>query len=325
MDERGEPIIGDTLLVLLNAHNDKVPFTLPPLDADQQWQRVFDTVRPHERRPHVQGRRPLSACRAIGGRVQDDAAAARAAPRVGRRTGAREPSAPQGQASAFSREARRAAIVQAPVNHVSRQSRIRQRRSRQAASRAVPEAFGAARHHRARPARRSTAAAFRSSARPASRSTSPPTSSRTGTTSLSAMLRDRASSADAGSAIAPAILRRGPARRVARDADDARRARHRRWTARFAVDASRLARVPDRRLGRSVPDLAARSEDQGGRRAGRRARAARRIAARPRARPAARQTAPTPRWLLDAGRRAQRLDAARRARRAGARRRAGRR
>jgi glycogen operon protein len=44
VDERGEPIMGDTLLVLLNAHNDKVPFTLPALDPDQQWQRVFDTI-----------------------------------------------------------------------------------------------------------------------------------------------------------------------------------------------------------------------------------------------------------------------------------------
>ena len=49
VNERGEPIIGDTLLVLLNAHSDKVPFTLPPLDADQQWQRVFDTFDPHAR------------------------------------------------------------------------------------------------------------------------------------------------------------------------------------------------------------------------------------------------------------------------------------
>jgi glycogen operon protein len=47
MNERGEPIIGDTLLVLLNGHSDTVPFTLPPLDADQQWQRAFDTFDPH--------------------------------------------------------------------------------------------------------------------------------------------------------------------------------------------------------------------------------------------------------------------------------------
>jgi glycogen operon protein len=44
VDERGEPIVGDTLLVLLNAHSEKVSFTLPELEPDQQWQRVFDTT-----------------------------------------------------------------------------------------------------------------------------------------------------------------------------------------------------------------------------------------------------------------------------------------
>jgi glycogen operon protein len=44
VDERGEDIVGDTLLLLLNAHDAGVPFTLPPLDADRHWQRVFDTV-----------------------------------------------------------------------------------------------------------------------------------------------------------------------------------------------------------------------------------------------------------------------------------------
>src|SRR5881296_1786343 len=47
VNERGEPIIGDSLLVLLNAHNDKVPFTLPPLDDNHQWRRVVDTFEPH--------------------------------------------------------------------------------------------------------------------------------------------------------------------------------------------------------------------------------------------------------------------------------------
>jgi isoamylase len=46
VDERGELIVGDTLLVLLNAHSDKVAFTLPPLDRDQQWQRILDTRDP---------------------------------------------------------------------------------------------------------------------------------------------------------------------------------------------------------------------------------------------------------------------------------------
>jgi isoamylase len=47
VNERGEPVTGDTLLVMLNGHTDQVPFTLPALDADQQWQRVFDTFDPH--------------------------------------------------------------------------------------------------------------------------------------------------------------------------------------------------------------------------------------------------------------------------------------
>jgi glycogen operon protein len=46
VDERGEPIVGNTLLLLLNAHHDSVSFTLPELDANRQWQRVFDTIDP---------------------------------------------------------------------------------------------------------------------------------------------------------------------------------------------------------------------------------------------------------------------------------------
>src|SRR5581483_6184269 len=44
VDERGEPIIGNTLLVLLNAYHGRVAFTLPELDPDHQWQRLFDTI-----------------------------------------------------------------------------------------------------------------------------------------------------------------------------------------------------------------------------------------------------------------------------------------
>jgi len=47
VNERGEPITGDTLLVLLNGHTDQVPFTLPAVESEQQWQRVFDTCDPH--------------------------------------------------------------------------------------------------------------------------------------------------------------------------------------------------------------------------------------------------------------------------------------
>ena len=63
VNERGEPITGDTLLVLLNGHTDKIPFTLPPLEPEQQWQRVFDTVDPHtaDRTFKAGARYPLQA------------------------------------------------------------------------------------------------------------------------------------------------------------------------------------------------------------------------------------------------------------------------
>jgi len=44
VDERGEPIIGETLLILLNASHERVSFKLPELDPAHQWQRVFDTM-----------------------------------------------------------------------------------------------------------------------------------------------------------------------------------------------------------------------------------------------------------------------------------------
>jgi glycogen operon protein len=61
VNERGEPITGDTLLVLLNGHTDKVPFTLPETADAQQWQRVFDTFDPHgtEKLYKPGGRYPL--------------------------------------------------------------------------------------------------------------------------------------------------------------------------------------------------------------------------------------------------------------------------
>ena len=43
-DEHGEPIVGDTLLVLLNAHHEPIPFTLPAHQEGQQWEFVLDTA-----------------------------------------------------------------------------------------------------------------------------------------------------------------------------------------------------------------------------------------------------------------------------------------
>jgi glycogen operon protein len=43
VDGRGRPIIGDTLLVLLNGHHEPIDFTLPDEDG-QRWQRIVDTT-----------------------------------------------------------------------------------------------------------------------------------------------------------------------------------------------------------------------------------------------------------------------------------------
>ena len=49
LNERGEPTLGDTLMVLLNAHTGRVPFVLPAPGGNLRWQRDFDTFDPHAR------------------------------------------------------------------------------------------------------------------------------------------------------------------------------------------------------------------------------------------------------------------------------------
>ena len=46
VDERGEPIKGDTLLLLLNAHWEEIPFTLPETSGGDVWQTLVDTAEP---------------------------------------------------------------------------------------------------------------------------------------------------------------------------------------------------------------------------------------------------------------------------------------
>ncbi|MDG3005618.1 glycogen debranching protein GlgX [Paludisphaera mucosa] len=43
VDERGEPIVDDTALILLNAHHEAIPFTLPETKEGQVWRRVLET------------------------------------------------------------------------------------------------------------------------------------------------------------------------------------------------------------------------------------------------------------------------------------------
>ncbi len=45
-DEHGRPVEDDTLLILLNAHHEPVPFTLPAFVPKARWGVVFDTHRP---------------------------------------------------------------------------------------------------------------------------------------------------------------------------------------------------------------------------------------------------------------------------------------
>jgi isoamylase len=43
-DERGDLVVGDTVLLLMNAHYEAIPFMLPPLKQGQRWERVLDTA-----------------------------------------------------------------------------------------------------------------------------------------------------------------------------------------------------------------------------------------------------------------------------------------
>jgi glycogen operon protein len=43
-DERGERIMGDTLLVLMNAHHESVPYTLPDIEWGREWDILVDTA-----------------------------------------------------------------------------------------------------------------------------------------------------------------------------------------------------------------------------------------------------------------------------------------
>ena len=45
VDDRGEPIFGDTLLLLINAHWETIDFTLPQTKPEHSWQTMVDTVK----------------------------------------------------------------------------------------------------------------------------------------------------------------------------------------------------------------------------------------------------------------------------------------
>jgi glycogen operon protein len=47
VDEQGRPLRGDTLLILLNAHHQDVPFALPTISPNTAWVRILDTIAPY--------------------------------------------------------------------------------------------------------------------------------------------------------------------------------------------------------------------------------------------------------------------------------------
>jgi len=46
VDKRGDPIAGDSITLLVNAHHQPIPFALPSLGEDQEWERLIDTADP---------------------------------------------------------------------------------------------------------------------------------------------------------------------------------------------------------------------------------------------------------------------------------------
>jgi isoamylase len=51
-DERGDPIAGDTLLLLLNGHYESLRFVVPD-EGGRLWERIIDTARPQWHVPHI--------------------------------------------------------------------------------------------------------------------------------------------------------------------------------------------------------------------------------------------------------------------------------
>jgi glycogen operon protein len=76
VDERGRPIVGDTLLVLLNSHSESIPFHLPAHAPHHYWQPLLDTAyKPLSNRLHAADLYPLQGRALAILRLQHDWAA----------------------------------------------------------------------------------------------------------------------------------------------------------------------------------------------------------------------------------------------------------
>jgi isoamylase len=58
-DEKGEPIVGDTIL-LLNAHHETISFTMPALKEGQQCERLLQTTEGSVTPAPVEGQQPYT-------------------------------------------------------------------------------------------------------------------------------------------------------------------------------------------------------------------------------------------------------------------------
>ena len=58
MDEHGETLFGDTMLLLFNQTPDAVPFTLPEHKPDERWELIFDTAEPPPGASHFTNAQP---------------------------------------------------------------------------------------------------------------------------------------------------------------------------------------------------------------------------------------------------------------------------
>jgi isoamylase len=59
-DEKGEQVVGDTILLLLNAHHETIAFTLPALKEGQQWERLLETAEGSVTPAPVEGQQPYT-------------------------------------------------------------------------------------------------------------------------------------------------------------------------------------------------------------------------------------------------------------------------
>ncbi len=101
-NERGEPVVGETLLLLLNGHWEPIDFTLPETKRGHIWDRLFDTAEPAPGGSAIRGRCAVSLQGPFGGLAGHASARARtgnrdfATARNRRRRGEAPPRQPPG-------------------------------------------------------------------------------------------------------------------------------------------------------------------------------------------------------------------------------------